>query len=161
MNELFIVFDGCKLLSSALVYVVIESLYRCINAILYAGKPSYSYFSWHIQSVCRFFTQSVLILSWFGHSIPSFMYYVWEFLLLFHFWETVWCRPLQLESLSLLCLRLFLLVLWQGPSTWLCSRFFRFQYVARWELIIDKRVEFLFFVNYHYFWPGSSNLLVS
>ena len=47
-----IAFDGYNQFSSALVFVVFESLYRCINAVLNAAQSSYSFFSWHIQSIC-------------------------------------------------------------------------------------------------------------
>ena len=38
----------CNQSSSTLFYVVVESLYRCIDAIFNARKSSYSFFSWHI-----------------------------------------------------------------------------------------------------------------
>ena len=60
-----IVFDGCNQFSSALVYVVFESLYRCINAILNAGEFSSSFFSWHIA---LFIVMSFLVLCSTGWS---------------------------------------------------------------------------------------------
>ena len=43
--------DGYNQSFSTLNYVIFESLYRFINAILNAGKSSSSFFSWQIQSV--------------------------------------------------------------------------------------------------------------
>ena len=45
-----IVSRRCNLSSSALFDVIIQSLYRCIDAILNANESSSSFFSWHINS---------------------------------------------------------------------------------------------------------------
>ena len=44
--------DGCNQYSFALAYVVFESFYRSINAILNSGKSPNSFFSSYKQSVC-------------------------------------------------------------------------------------------------------------
>ena len=43
-----IVSGDCNQSSSVLFYLVFQSLYRCINAILNNGKSSSSFFPWHI-----------------------------------------------------------------------------------------------------------------
>ena len=43
-----IVTGGCNQTSFVLFYIVLESLYRCVNTVFTAGKSSSSLFSWYI-----------------------------------------------------------------------------------------------------------------
>ena len=43
-----IILGDCNQFSSVLFYVVFKSLYQCVNSVIKDGKPSSSFFSWHI-----------------------------------------------------------------------------------------------------------------